>query len=285
MERKLSPLEEQILEGARQGKRLVPVEEVIEGNKVVSLKELADDVAPDIPEPSPNEEKLELLREQGQGEVADLLASVIKPLPVPDPEPPAPPAVEPEPVAVTTEEPPKPVQPPVLSQPRQQVCPRCNHDMNDLLVMKPTEEDKLAFVEALLGNRKFERAISQFNNQFSIHIQIPTSFEIEAAQALLRHQLVEKQFATLEERDEGGIRIMTVLGTSKVVTGDKETKYAMIELPDDLADVKQLRAFDKRYRDRVQLLGAQFPFCRRAYIQVEELYKVMVIRSSDVNFW
>lgn len=278
----LLPMEAQILEAAQRGRKLVPVEEKVEGSPIpiFTLKDVTDEFPP-VTDEDLGEDVVPPTIPEVAATSVDTVDTVMGPL-------------------INAAGLDQPVQAPVLddSKPEEDEaipaafapavippCPRCGHEASDTLFEPPTDDDKLAFVEAVLGGIPFERNVTMLGSRFEVSVVMPTPLESDAVQKLVAWKGKKRGYDSMDEMVEEAIRYLSAVSVRHCRFGAHRHSYDPIRMPDDIYDDVQLESFHKRVHERLKEFGVRLSVFRRAYLQVEEIYKVLMVRSSDINFW
>lgn len=290
-EGKFTEFEKQAMEARRQGKKVsVDQQDMEDGPPVVSLSEFAGSDAPPPPAPGP-----------AQPEQAPPTSGPAQP------EPPivqqAPPQneqaseadVEQMKTAVfgKVEEPTEEGQEKSKEeQPeekerlfKQKQCPRCGWVLENQALHEPTDEDKLEFMESILGNRRFTRRVDFLGGRLKATYRTVLVQEEDAIAEYLNGQMERK---TIQNEGEWAVayhrcRLVTML--QKLEIGEDVKKYDTIvkwaENEDTLADGLKV-ALDK--------VPAGWPLSIHGILvqgmmAVDEIYNILMSRAYDPNFW
>lgn len=277
---KYTELEEQALKAAREGKKLSVTQSATEDGKppVVTLAELAAGSTVNSPKdpdetdimPRPGTvmggEKFEKSDEPAaSSEIDDLKRAVFGPE-----EKEETPAAE---TAADNDE--------AASTSRTVICQRCGWNTDHTPREVPTDEDKVEFIQSVLGERRFEKKMSFLDSKVEIMYQLPS---VEEEDNLYRQLNKMVESGEIKTQAENTLLLTKCrLGMSVVeVTLDGKTRT--YKKPEDMVDA----SFD--FRCLAKDMSGKWPTSLQAMAseglrRVDEVYMTLVARAYDPDFW
>lgn len=167
----------------------------------------------------------------------------------------------------------------------QKQCPRCGWVLENQALNEPTAEDKLEFMESILGNRRFVRRIEFLGGRLKATYRTVLVKEEDAITEYLNSQMDRK---TIQNEGEWAVayhrcRLVTML--QELELGGEVKKYDTIvtwaENEDNLVGGLK-KALDK--------VPAGWPLSIHGLLvqgmtAVDEIYNVLMSRAYDPNFW
>jgi hypothetical protein len=285
-------MEKALVRGRRLGRRMaVEVDDSRGARPVVTLREIAEasglevtggpDEAPAPapppapgPEPGPTAEPAadprEVLRDLGLGRRLKPLAEELG-SPGPLPAEPAPPAPEPPPRRAFRDAP--------------VPCARCGQTPGEPLGDPPTDADKLAYVEAVLGGRPYEKRYSLLGGRLGLTFAASTPAEYAAGQALLGKKGAMGHFRTDDEALNFALSFRVAMALRLVRAGDALESHDPLPVPADIRDHDELMRFEGAVAGRLAAIGQRLPLAIQAAARFEDNYRTLTLRALDPGFW
>jgi hypothetical protein len=271
----LTPLEKQVLEAKRAGQNVELASQTLPGGrKVVSLRELAQ--AEELPVPPP----LQVTPQVQEVPLAPRAQALAQPADDQfDPEKLKGMLFGPEQPAESTQQAdePAPVAAPAPVPSLPQVCKRCGWDQSRPITEEPTEEDKTAFLESVLGGGRFVRDITLMGGKLIVRFRTLTVAEEDLILANMKRKLDNNEVANQDEWQLGYTRMRMFGMLASLVMGSNVRMFQEMSLTADLD----------------QLVNAAFgslplPFhgiLYQALNTFDDLVRVLTSRAYDPNFW
>lgn len=287
---KFTELEQQVLDAKREGKNVGAVVSNVPGSApVVSLRELIGapkgqilNMPPAAPEPATEEQPVALPvvtavqqkpREERQVSEADMERMKDAILGKAKPE---------------EEEKPEEEPPDFESLAPVKDCPRCGWDVRKRSVEEATSDDKLAFVESLLGSTRFYKNYEMLGGRIAVRFRSLNVTEEDMISNFLREETDAKRIQLKEEWLTWFARCRLVLMLEQLTLDETTTKFPAV----DLASYPVLGVIkdDSPMRHALRVVPAKWPMSFHAVLaqllgRFDELHRLLVSRLYDENFW
>lgn len=187
-----------------------------------------------------------------------------------------------------TEEEKKKFEEAVAARQAKQFCPHCGQDTSKSPEETPTEDDKVAFVEAILGGTRFERQYAMMGGKVTVRYQALTPDYVMAINqwmdylqrtGLLRRAGLDIDVAAWLHRGYVAGTVVGVEGT----TG-KGVAWATVEAPLVFGD-EDLKKFHEAITDRCKEIGVRYVHAVQGMVKFNNLVQNLSMHAFDENFW
>jgi hypothetical protein len=270
----LTPMEQQLLDARRAGKDVAVDSKVLPGGKkVVSLREIMQ--PSELPIPPALQVAGQVFDRPAEPQPDVAPSNVIDPEKLKDmlfgQEPvsqPAEPTQQPEPDLLTE---------PIYHEPVQAICKRCGWDQRKELALEPTEADKLAFLESVLGGGRFVRDVPLMGGKLVVRFQ---TLLVEEEDAIMRYLRGQLEAGKVMNNDEWGLAYLRarLLGSiAQVISADRVKPYGGLVVQDEIG--KQIEGLFAKLPMPVHGILYQ------ALSTFDELVRALTSRANDQNFW
>lgn len=281
---KFTEMERKAMEAKRQGKQVaVDQQKAGEGPPVVTLREFTEGASGEQPPAAPGplppppeapagyvppvNHQVTSQPQQGQIPEADLEALKNSTFGAPEPE------AEEEPAEAEEKE----------DLFKQTQCPRCGWVLENQSLHEPTDEDKLEFVESVLGSRRFTREVTFLGGRLKVRYRTVLVPEEDAISEHL-NELMEKK--TIQNEAEWSLayhraRLVVMLQELELRGETKKYPYLKEYTGDSLKEKlrKALEEVPKAWPLTIHGLLVQ------GMEVVNGIYQVLMSRAYDPNFW
>lgn len=169
-----------------------------------------------------------------------------------------------------------------LFEPKQ--CPKCGWNLNDP-IYEPTDEDRLEFMESLLGNRRFVRRAEFMGGKIKATYRTVLVKEEDAITEYLNEKLDRKTIQSETEWMVGYHRARLVVMLQEIEIGGKSKKYDTIAMWAENEDnlVEGLKKAEEK-------VAKDWPLSLHGILiqgmeETNKVYSTLMSRAYDPNFW
>lgn len=269
MPEKYTEFEKQAMEKRRQGKEVrADVQETESGPPVVTLKEFVNrpDIPPPAPSPSPPPQPSPSVRPTEAQDVERMKDALFGQAETEEEQ-------EEEPTEQEVEE--------NLLAPS--ICPHCGWDTKNENVREPSDEDRLEFIESVLGERRFRKAVPLVGGNIVATFRTVTVPEEDAITEILNQDLASKEIQNTTEWTLVYNRARLVVMLERLKLGERERTFPTAEEQNE-------DGLPETIRRLMHELPATWPISIfgllvQGMIEVNEVYNVLMARAYDSNFW
>lgn len=167
-------------------------------------------------------------------------------------------------------------------------CPRCFWDLKVATVNEPTKDDKLEFVESVLGNRRFTKEIPMLGGRMSAIFRTVTVEEEDAINEFIQVETAAKRITSTKDWSIWYTRCRMVV-MLKRLTLDKTVRDFPEVSDKNYAPASEIKG-DNSLRRALREVPSKWPLSIHGLLiqgmsQVDEIYTTLMSRSGDSSFW